>query len=310
MGNPALKSFIASIWLLSGEHLAGDVLKALGVVAFLFAADYFTDKPSVNAYIWGTDKAYYRSFFRAFFHDNQINPPSVLTDTPLRSILEESDEYPQALSNPQGPVIEYIREVQRMMDSSYASTSLYHSHQLEKHFESSRYRKLMYMGPDFGGMWTNEVINEILCCVESLGSPMEYLTVIAAVIYSRTYGQHVSVKNDGGVDLRDIDVTVPAPVSRLSQRRDGNILYYRVMGDLLYDIEKYSDRITVHIPSLKQGQYVSIQVLTRENQLIDTDLLCTYKSDRKFSLITIYAYVLGILFIQWLIRWWCKGRSK
>lgn len=300
-----LKSFIVSTWLPSREHFAGDVVKAFTIVAFLFAADYFTDKPSLEARIWDVQKAYYRSFVKDFFRDNQIDSPPILTETPLRYILEESDQFPQALTNPQGPNIEHIREeLRRQGYAASGSMISYHTSQLDRYFDLSRYRKHVYMFPDFGSMWTDEGLNEFLCCVESISSPMEYYTILAAVIYSRTYRQQVSVKNDGDVDLSDIDVTVPAPVSRLSQRRGGNILYYRVMGDLLYDIEQYSDRITVHIPSLKQGQYVGIEVLTRENQLIDTDLLCTYKSDRRFGLAKIWIWAIGILIAQWVFRRW------
>lgn len=302
------KSFVTSIWPLSGEHLASDVVKALSIVAFLFAANYFTDKASVKAHVWATNMMYYQSFVPSFFRDNEITPSAILKTPQLRFILEESDQYPQALSNPQGPIIDYILEVQKLKDTSYANMSRHHSRQLEKHFDSSRYRKHIFTSPDLGGAWMNEGINEILCRAESLGSATEYLTVLAAIISCRTYNHSISVKNDGNVDLKDISVIIPAPLSRLSQRRDGNILHYKVMTTGLYNIDEYNDRFIIHIPSLKHnGDPVGIEVITRENQLIDSDLLCTYTSDRVFSLTEILLYALVALILQWLIRWWCSN---
>lgn len=295
---------------LSGHQFIKDLVTAIGLTAFLMAADYFTDRASVHVGWSLLTHDYTRTVVDDFFRDNEIDPPAILTSGPLEYILQESDSLPDLIKHDWYSHVDYIRYLQSDSVKPKIDAIDSRCRDLEEGLSASHYsipgRHFSYLGRS----WGDSQVQEILDFVRSRSTALDYYVVLSALLYSRTYRQDFVVYNDGDLDLRNIQITVPAPISRLTRTRDRNIIHFQAGDEVLNEFEQQLDRTTLRIPILKVGQRYFFTVWSRENQLNDSDLTYTYQSDRELDSWKIALWLLILLAMQWAIRFWFRGSAR
>lgn len=287
----------------------GSVTFSITIVAFLFAVEYFTAKPSLNIVILRMPYGYYMDSVLSFYEERGLDLPRLFTEDPsLAKLFTENTRpmdpnyIPLDAGTPDEEVIEAIA---RGQDIGWFVE--YMTKQLESQIERYTFVKHIYGGGlDERGFYREEDFKPIREYVKSKSSATEYYIFLAALIRSREIGNTVFVKNDGDVDLSNIRITFPAPLSKITSSRADNLLNYRADTALLYELTVDDIKLAVHLPSLKKGEFASLDIRTRENEINSKEIFYSYEQDRLIKKRRV-SVVFVIVFILSLARQMAKG---
>lgn len=282
---------------------------SLGVVAFLLAAKYFTAKPSVDLSVTSISRFYNLPLLIQFYRDQDIEPPEIFHDKKIAHLFSDTLEYPN-LSNYINSGTSDLGILQKIKNGSDMGGFLSERiTDLERHLDDSTYERHFYMSPDWGSHYPEESIQELTEYVKIKSSREEYYTFLMALISGRITHSMIFVKNDGVVNLKDIAITIPAPVSKLTETREGNIVYSEVIGNSLNDVERKADRIIWHISFLSSGEHLALNVTTKDTEIVESDLFYTYVSDQRLEYWDIAVTFMFVFVAVFIVGFWFRGRQ-
>jgi len=150
----------------------------------------------------------------------------------------------------------------------------------------------------------------ILDDIKSKLSSSDYYIFLAALIYSREVHNSVFIKNDGDLDLKNVRVTFPAPLSKVTDSRANNILTCRPATSLLHEVVHGTSDVTLRLPSLKKGESLSIDIRTRENEINRNEVFNSYERDNLINRRDAFLYFFLILIVMFALHALLMGRSK
>ena len=197
------------------------ITTAITIVAFLHAVNYFAAKPSLRIGISPHPIGYYMDSLMVYYQANNINfPKQLMEDKSLGKLFARDTN----LMDPNRVKIaswisdeELIGAIVRGQE--IGSFVEYRIEQLERQIGKYTYMKHIYGGyMDDRGFYDEQKFRPTLDYIKSKLSTRDYYIFLVALIHSREVGHAVFIKNDGDLDLKNVRVTFPAPLSLASCR--------------------------------------------------------------------------------------------
>jgi len=179
----------------------------------------------------------------------------------------------------------------------------YRIEQLERQIGKYTYIKHISGGyMDDRGFYDEQKFRPTLDYIRSKLSTSDYYIFLAALIHSREVGQAVFIKNDGDLDLKNVRVTFPAPLSKVTDSRANNILSCRPNTSLLHEVVDGTSDITLRLPSFKKGEFLSLDIRIRENEINRNEVFTSYERDNLIDRSRAFLYFFLILIIMFVFN--------
>lgn len=294
---------------INGKQQIEIIIASFTIVAFLLAANYFTAKPSIELSIWSSHEEFYILPVIQFYKDQNIEFPTVFYDKEIANLFLDSSEL-HKLSIDLGVGVSDVEILQELKKGrnigQYLNLRIV---DLERHLNESTFVRHFYRTPNQGSFLPSDKIDKLTQFIKKKSSAEEYYIFLLALISSRRNNQNLGIKNNGDIDLKDVVVTIPAPVSKLTETRAGNIIHSNSYVRLLNEIEEKEDRIIWKIPFLATGEFLSLQLTTRDTKIINSDLRYSFHSDKTIEFMTILWWLLFVLLPLEFILFWFKGKK-
>jgi hypothetical protein len=186
----------------------------------------------------------------------------------------------------------------------------YRIEQLERQIGKYTYTKHIYGYMDDRGFYDEQKFRPTLDYIRSKLSTSDYYIFLAALIHSREVSNTVFITNDGDIDLKNVRVTFPVPLSKVTESRANNILSYRPATSLLHEVVDGTSEITLRLPSFKKGESLSLDIRTRENKITRNEVFTSYERDNLIDRTRAFLYPFFILIIMFALSLVLRGRSK
>jgi hypothetical protein len=288
------------------------ITSAITIVAFLLAVDYFAAKPSLRIVINPDPMGYYMDSLLKFYQANNIHfPKQLMEDKSLRKLFARDTK----LMDPNRVHITgwisdeaLIRVIVRGQE--IGTFVEYRIKQLERQLGKYTYTKHIYGYMDDRGFYDQQKFRPTLNYIRSKLSTSDYYIFLAALIHSREVSNTVFITNDGDIDLKNVRVTFPAPLSKVTESRANNILSYRPATSLLHEVVVGISDITLHLPSFKKGESLSLDIRTRENEINKSEVFTSYERDNLIDRSRAFLYFFLILLIIFVLSIVLRSRSK
>lgn len=289
------------------------ITSTITIVAFLLAVDYFSAKPSLKIGLYSRAYGYYMDSLREYYQANNINLPKQLVEDQSLGKLFVRDT---KLMDPNHVQIaswtsdeELIAAIVKGQD--IGSFLEYRIDQIERQIGKYTYVKHIYGGyMDDRGFYDEKQFKPTLDYIKSKLSKSDYYIFLAALIHSREISNAAFITNDGDLDLKNVRVTFPAPLSKVTDSRADNILSCRPVTSLLHEVVRSTSDITLRLPSFKKGESLSLDMRTRENEINKNEVFTSYERDNLINRRDAFLYFFLILIVMFALRALLRGRSK
>jgi hypothetical protein len=295
------------------KEIVAVVTSTIAIVAFLLAVDYFTAKPSLKISVFTTYHGFYRDSVVHYYKENAIEIPKQLyEDKSLRGLFPKE---PKAPDPNDGTVVGTHASDELLIELMGKGRDLGRYlppriEMLENHIDKYTYKKRTYAFVDWRGFYDPNTFQPVLDRIKSILSQEQYYVFLAAFIRSREIQHTINVNNDGAIDLKNVEIIIPAPVSKVTENRTKNILDCQIQGQLLRRIIQEDDHMTLILPRLKKGESLGLRVRTRENLITEDDILRSFERAVSIDKKEVWAWFLGIFVGVLLLRWICRGQKK
>lgn len=239
----------------------------------LLALDHFSAQSSLSIRIRRLHIDYSMDATKSFYETNDLRIP-----TPLRPLFtlqhREAENYTTidgGMSDVE--IIEMLRNNRDKGDSAWVSMR---TEKLEKQIGVYHHDRRFFIWSD---QYTGEdQFRKILEIAKATSiSYFEYYVFLCAAINTREILQNVLISNTGDLELRDLKIVIPSPVSEIVKSRHDNILNYEFVGFNLHEIKDDPNSVIITTPSLKKGKSISLRMSTKENELDKREFLYSFK---------------------------------
>jgi len=286
------------------------IRSAITIVAFLLAVDYFAAKPSVRIVIHPMPKGYYMDSLLRYYQANNLDfPKQLMEDQSLRKIFARDTR----LLDPNYVLIwsgmsdeELIRAIVRGQQE-VGGWVKYMIEQLEKQIGKYTYFKHAYAYMDERGYHDEQQFRPILDYIRSKLSTTDYYIFLTALIYSREVDHVIYITNDGDLDLKNVRITFPAPLSKITNSRANNILSCRPSTSLLHQIVDGTSETTLRLPWLKKGEGATLNIRAREHEINRNEVFTSYERDNLIDRGRAFLYFFLILIITFALSLVLRG---
>lgn len=288
------------------------ITSAITIVAFLLAVDYFSAKPSLRIGINPYHRGYYMDSLLKFYQANNINfPKQLMEDQSLRKLFTRDTK----LLDPNRVEIASWTSDEELIGAIVKGQEIgsfvqYRIEQLERQLSKYTYIKRIYGYSDDRGFYDEQTFAPILDYIRSKLSTSDYYIFLAALLHSREVSNIVFITNDGDIDLKNVRVTFPAPLSKVTESRANNILSCRPTTSLLHEVVDGTSDITLRLPSFKKGEFLSLDIRTRENEIDRNEFFTSYERDNLIDKARAFLYFFLILIIMIVLSKVLRGQSK
>lgn len=282
------------------------VIHAISIVAFLTAIDYFSKKSSIRIEIYPEPAGYHMDTVEKFYKENEIELPQIFREGGQFSwMFKKEKDFKDYVSMGDAAsdedLIRAIKKGQKI--GGYVHRRIEH---LERQMEKYHYKKTLYLGLESGIFYPKEYFKKPLSLLKKQLSPEDYYIFLSALIFSREVYHNIFITNDGEIDLRDLTIVIPSPLSKITERRENNILDAKMVDSYLHQINKNTDTTIISLPFLKKGEAFSLNVITRENELEKDSFFYSFKEAKTIDLkkliltgiITFFCMVFLVIFFK------------
>lgn len=289
------------------KDLIGFVTSAITIVAFLVAVDFFSAASSLYISVKTSHLGYYMDSLKKYYTDNNLKfPDQIYENKSLNKIFSQSlnKRNPNYIDQGDADSDELaVKAIANGQDITTSGFVEYRIKKLEKQLDNYTYEKHVYSSNNDGrGFYDEQDFRPVLDIIQSKLSKEEYYTFLVALIRSRECFHNMFIKNDGDVDLKNVKITIPAPLSKVTEGREKNILSYEVAGKLLHEVAGGTVDLTIYLPSLKKGQLLSLQITTRENQIKSEEIFYSYDRNNIINKYRILLYFCIILLAMLIFK--------
>lgn len=286
------------------------IVYTISIVAFLTAIDYFSKKLSLNIGIHPQSSGYYMDTVEKFYKQNEIELPQIfLEGSQFAWVFKKEKDFKDHVTIGDGTsdedLIRAIKKGQEM--GGYVHRRIEH---LERQIENYHYKKHIYVGFESRGFYPEKDFKKPLSVIKNQLLPEEYYIFLSALIFSREVRHIIFIKNDGEIDLKDLTIVIPSPLSKITERRDNNILDVELVGSFLHQIKQNSDTVMISLPFFKKGETFSLDVITRENELDKNDIFYSFKELKPINLKRLAITGIITFFCMALLALFFKGNYE
>lgn len=253
------------------------LIVAIAITTFLTALDYFSAKPSlsIRSFFIKSEAHFMTNYIKEFYIINEISTPkAIFNDILLKKLFDDyNTSFPSPLSNPNASgkeTIEAIKNSKRVF-SNYTFDR--RTDRLIDQLGKYEYKKRVWSSST-GTLIQKVTIKNILDYAKKVLDNKDYYIFLCSVLHSRMIDNSISVKNDGEVDLSNIEIIVPYPYTHFYGNRQNSLISESVYGHPLHTSKKFNDHIIYQIPKLKVNESLFLTIYTRENR-IDSDEIAT-----------------------------------
>ena len=288
------------------------ITSAITIVAFLFAVNYFAAKPSLRIGINPRLRGYYMDSLLEYYQADKFNFPKQLKeDQSLRKLFTRDTK----LMDPNHVEIAGWTSDEELIGAIVKGQEIgsfvqYRIEQLERQLSKYTYMKRIYGYSDDRGFYDEQTFAPILDYIKTKLSRSDYYIFLAALIRSREVDHTVFIKNDGDLDLKNVRVTFPAPLSKVTDSRANNILSCRPATSLLHEVVVGISDITLRLPSFKKGESLLLNIRTRENEINRNEVFKSYERDNLIDRARAFLYFFLILIIMFVLSVVLRVLSK
>jgi hypothetical protein len=302
-----------------GQYELKDFLEylrsAITIIAFLMAVEYFTPQASLKISEHTMHCGFYPDSIVNYYQEHKIEfPKRLIEDQSLHGVFPREVKQIDRSSGPGENVGEAASEEMVVAAIAEGQPILgYIEHvrigKLESQIGKYTYAKQVYLLGDDRLSCSEEDFKRVLARAKSLLSPKDYYILLVASLRSRENGQSIYVNNDGDLDLKNVTITIPAPLSKVTDSRRNNILVYSVVGDPPNEVVNDGSGITLHLPSLKKGWNTSLEIVTRENRINADEIVTSYERDKPIRKGRVFLYFVLTLVAMLVLKLVFKGRT-
>ena len=179
---------------------------AITLVAFFTAFDYFTSQASLEIRLLPDSPKvavwYYPDTMRTFYTENNLDIPKTLHTFFAPERKKNPEDYIEI--SDATPDIDIIAAIKRGQKEVLLDRRI---EMLKEHLNRYDYKKRLYLFSGRGG-YTQPPMTQILNRYEKLLSSQDFFFFLSAAIYSREVTNEVFVKNNGEVDLTNIELSL------------------------------------------------------------------------------------------------------
>ncbi len=277
-------------------NLISSILQTISIIAFFTAINIFSTNPSVKTQVLDELTKYDMGVLREFYIKNEFTIPKIILNSGLGDLIKKDTSLDVSLST--GFTDSDIILIQKLKVRNLSGGLL--SNRIEKlknYLDTNRYFKHIYMTPSPANQTMKEnITDDFLEVLEKQVSNKEYYIFLTALTYARVQYNQISITNNGDVDLIDFNLYIPAPVSKIIEKRDNNILNVEWLNDNIINHIKHDPLgISINVPRLNRDENFLLQIQTRENIITKEDLKITYNSTIKINKMSIFIWCIGLL---------------
>lgn len=278
------------------------------LVAFIAVVDYFTSQASLEIRLLGgapkMNMLYSPDAMHAFYAENNLDIPKVLHTffaAERKTIPEHYVEIGSA--TPDIDIIAALKRGQKglMLDRRIEI--------LKEHLNRYDYKKRFYLYGGGGG-YQQTAMTKILNRYEKLLSSQDFFFFLSAAIYSREVTNTVFVKNNGEVDLTNVELEIPAPTSKITESRSKGILDFDFQGSMPHKIELKENVVFVSLPMLRVDKFFGVRMISRENKIDLNEIYNTYKVQRYVNYQRLLVHSAVIFFIVLCLKAFFSGQNS
>jgi hypothetical protein len=295
---------------LSARKVTEFILAVLAIVAAYQGFEWLTLEPkiSIQARTIGPI-GYFPSEIREFYDSHlEGKMPVQLIKYFEADSSERSDSLVTKPLSDGSCGLDFILKYQQSNDTEWLdkwfSASL--NDRFQGFLDTTEFEKHIYGTKVGRAMYPTGTMEEIIANTSSLITPFESFVLKNALLYGRLHNNAIYVKNEGQTDLFDIDIVIPAPLSPVTDSRDGNILRCDSASSRVIDVTCDGNQVTVHSNLLKPNDFFSVSIVSRAFPISEDEVEYTYEAEKRLDQSrlwwSIFFVALGLLLLMWLFR--------
>lgn len=131
----------------------------------------------------------------------------------------------------------------------------------------------------FGECLDTADFRNLLKKAKKLLEEKDYYIFLISGLNSYCIHNHVTIKNVGEVDLKNIEVFIPSPESRITDKRDNNIIKTLFEPKMFHKTKIDSSGITINIPMIKRNNSFHVTIASKENQIFTDEATYSFDND-------------------------------
>lgn len=257
---------------------------AIAIFGILIAFKYVMLRPSIEVTVKEFPSPYYAAnLLLDFYTANNIEIPNDILDDPILSrSLKKHDDGLDSLAAGKS----YI-ETARFFEKHDVAIDNFLFDRLEERFDSIDFKTRFYTSSS-GTVFPQERLDNLKKHAKENLSRKSYFLYLISLLSIRIVPQTIFVKNNGEVDLNNVEIRISAPVKSLDFKREGAIVDFQMHDSTPFQVENVSDELIIHKKVLKVGQFFSVEVKTKENHLQKDEIYSSFESaqvlDKKSSI--------------------------
>ena len=206
---------------IGGKEFSDILLKTVGILAFVAAFNFFNSTPSLKVVSAIEGKQCNNNLLHAFYKKNQLEVPK-----PVRESYEEHWLFDNSgtVIGMENPLIDWMKQFNMFGDdpltyfkqSKKIISSVRDNLNLEKYDNNSWHNSREINKPlPIPGI-NHELFSKKIDELKSHLSQKEYFTFLVGLNSSLVFLNAITIENDGDIDLRNLILTIPYPLSRIN----------------------------------------------------------------------------------------------
>lgn len=251
------------------------ITSTIAIVAFLFGAHFFTSKAGLkveNEMLFSPGISL--QLISEFYVANDKDIPSALKQFfPEQGFLDDSN-----IVTSTSPEIYTLKSIDHLskVDGFFKEKISKLESVLGTYDFKSTIAGTGYM---FDGYVAIKDFKNLLKEAKKVLTEKDYYIFLIAGLNSHCIHNNVQIRNVGDIDLKNIKVYIYSPESRVTGKRDRNIIKTLFASKILHEIRNDIDGITIQIPMLKRNKSFFLTVVSKENQINTDEIFYSYQND-------------------------------
>lgn len=256
------------------------IIHTLTIVAFVGALDYFSKKASIIITPYTRTNGFYKNSIKKFYTENDLSIPLVFNEFKSLRFLSENEivEEHDILIGGTTSNLDFIKALikGRKIPESLKTRRI---DKLKEQIKNYSFKKqsYVYISEEF---YEEQMVFEMLTQIEPRLTQEDYIVFLCALIQSREIHQSIAIENNGDIDLKNLKIIFPAPISKVSESRNNNIYDFNIESLIPHDVVLNSEDLTINLLSLKKGEIFSFAVFTKENKIERNEISYSYDAKK------------------------------
>lgn len=278
---------------------------AFTITACLIALNYFVKRASLSIQMLGSlcEITVHSKTVREYYAENGFLLPVALIPIVKYDLSPEMAKKQGSLFNSHESLIEFMRIKKNERMEKFGLSDLGGDVLKERTRDLENRLKITEPDKQHGWAWVRSdfyFLKDLPVLAEECKKALsdeEYYIFLCALIRSRDVEQHVVVKNNGDVDLQDINITIHAPYSEIAGNRKNNIKGVNAEAyQPPFFCKMGHDYVELRIPKLVRNKEINFVIHTVENKLNENEISSTYAPVREINYSGVFKiFILSLL---------------